>query len=89
MTGTNLTGATAVRFGTTAATNVTVLSPTGGHGDPPPASGTVDVTVTTAGGTSATSSADQLVQLSSRPSERERAAVDPGSPVGARHEPAP
>jgi hypothetical protein len=60
--GTNLAGATGVRFGTTAATSftvvsaneITVTSPAG------TAAGTVDVTVTTPSGTSATSAADQF-----------------------------
>ena len=59
ITGTNLTGATAVDFGSTAATitsdtatQITAVSPAG--------TGVVDVTVTTAGGTSAKSSADQF-----------------------------
>ncbi len=58
--GTNLLGASAVDFGTTAATivtdtgtQITVTSPIG-------AAGTVDVTVTTDGGVSAKSSADQF-----------------------------
>ena len=60
ITGTNLTGATAVTFGDVAAaiqsdtaTKIVVVSPAG-------VAGTADVTVTTAGGTSATSSADQF-----------------------------
>ncbi|MBS0590235.1 MAG: IPT/TIG domain-containing protein, partial [Proteobacteria bacterium] len=60
ITGTNLSGASAVKFGGTnaaaytvnSATQITATSPAG-------AAGTVDVTVTTVGGTSATSSADQ------------------------------
>ena len=61
ITGTGFTGATAVDFGTTAATSYTVVSehrrsrPTS-----PAGTGTVDVTVTTPGGTSATSAADQF-----------------------------
>ena len=58
ISGTNLAGATLVNFGSFAATiqsdtatQIVVLSPAG-------AAGTVDVTVTTANGTSATSSAD-------------------------------
>ncbi|MNS21488.1 IPT/TIG domain protein [compost metagenome] len=57
--GTNFTGATVVTFGATAssfvvdsATQITATSPAGGPG-------TVDITVTTPGGTSATSGADQ------------------------------
>ncbi len=59
VTGTNLSGATAVKFGATAATiasntstQIVVTSPAG--------TGTVDITVTTAGGTSSTSSADRF-----------------------------
>ena len=60
VSGTNLTGATAVDFGTAnpgtitadTATSITVTSPAG--------TGTVNVTVTTPNGTSATSSADQF-----------------------------
>jgi heme-binding NEAT domain protein len=55
---------TAVRFGSTlasfsivnSATSITAVSPNG--------TGTVDVTVTTAGGTSATSAADQFTYFS-------------------------
>jgi hypothetical protein len=60
ITGTNFTGATAVYFGTVAAsftynssTSITATSP-------PHAVGTVDVTVVTPSGVSATSSADQV-----------------------------
>jgi hypothetical protein len=59
ITGTNFTGVTAVDFGTgnpatftvNSASSIAVTAPTG--------SGTVDVTVTTSGGTSATSTADE------------------------------
>ncbi len=62
ITGTNFTGATAVAFGSTPAssfavnssgTSITATSPQG-------SAGTVDVTVTTAGGTSATGPGDQF-----------------------------
>jgi hypothetical protein len=60
ITGTNLSGATAVLFGSTkgtivsdTATQITAMSPNG-------SAGLVDVTVTTPGGTSATSAADQF-----------------------------
>ena len=63
ITGTGFTGATAVDFGTTAATitantgtSITATSPAG-------SAGTVDVTVTTPGGTSATSTADQYTYI--------------------------
>ncbi len=63
ITGTNLTGATAVKFGTTAATGVTVNSATSVSATAPAGTGTVDVTVTTPGGTSATGSADQFTYV--------------------------
>jgi hypothetical protein len=63
ITGTNLSGATAVKFGTTIASvtndvagSITATAPAGSEG-------TVDVTVTTPGGTSATSSADDFSYL--------------------------
>jgi len=64
ITGTNLSGATAVKFGATnasgytinSATQITATSPAG-------AAGTVDITVTTAGGTSATSASDQFTYV--------------------------
>lgn len=56
ITGTNLTGATAVKFGGTAATNVVVVSSTKiTCKTPARAAGKVDVTVTTPKGTSSTS----------------------------------
>jgi hypothetical protein len=54
LTGTDFTGATAVTFGTTAATAFTVDSETQITATAPAGTGTVDVTVTTAIGTSAT-----------------------------------
>ena len=64
ITGTGFTGATAVDFGTTAATNVAVNAAE--RRSRPPARrarGTVDVTVVGPGGTSATSSADQFTYM--------------------------
>ena len=58
ITGTNFGGVTAVKFGTVAASTYTVNSATQITATSPAGSGAVDVTVTTAGGTSATSSAD-------------------------------
>ena len=59
--GAAFTGATAVRFGTTPAARVTVNSATSITAVSPRApAGTVDVTVTSAGGTSATNAADQF-----------------------------
>jgi hypothetical protein len=63
ITGTSFTAATAVKFGTAAATTYTVNSATQIAATSPPGSGVVDVTVTTANGTSATSSADLFTYL--------------------------
>ncbi|SEG94831.1 IPT/TIG domain-containing protein [Actinacidiphila yanglinensis] len=52
ITGTNLSGTTAVRFGTRSATSVTNVSPTQVTAVSPAGNGAVGVTVTTAGGTS-------------------------------------
>jgi alpha-tubulin suppressor-like RCC1 family protein len=61
ITGTNLSEATAVRFGSTNATSFTVNSGTSITAIAPPASpSTVDIRVTTPAGTSATSVADQF-----------------------------
>ena len=60
ITGTGFTGVSAVHFGTTAATNVTVVSDTSITADSPAGTGTVDVTVVTPAGTSPTSPADQF-----------------------------
>ena len=62
ITGTYFTGATAVDFGTSAAI-FTVSSDTQIVATSPAGTGTVDVTVVTAGGTSATSAADQFSYL--------------------------
>ncbi|WP_219993581.1 S-layer homology domain-containing protein [Paenibacillus pabuli] len=64
LTGTNLTDATAVKFGATEATSYTVNSATQITATAPAGSaGTVDVTVTTPGGTSTTSAADQYTYI--------------------------
>jgi hypothetical protein len=60
ITGTNFASGATVGFGGTAATGVTFNSPTAITATSPAGTGMVDVTVTTAGGTSATSSADQF-----------------------------
>ena len=60
ITGTGFTGATEVDFGTTAATNLVVVNDTSLTVDSPAGTGTVDVTVTSPGGTSPTSPADEF-----------------------------
>ncbi len=61
--GTGLTGASTVHFGNAAASGVTVLSDNALAAIAPAGSSTVDVTVTTPGGTSGTSSADQYTYV--------------------------
>jgi alpha-tubulin suppressor-like RCC1 family protein len=61
ITGTNFNEVSAVKFGSNTAASVTVNSPTSITARSPAGSGTVDVTVTTAGGTSPTSEADSFI----------------------------
>ncbi len=63
ISGTGFTGATAVDFGTSPATDLAVLSPTSIMVESPAGTGTVDVTVTALGGTSAKTSADQFTYV--------------------------
>ena len=63
ITGTNFSGATAVKFGATTAT-YTVTDATHIAATSPAGAGLVDVTVTTAGGISATGAADQFTYIS-------------------------
>jgi DNA-binding beta-propeller fold protein YncE len=64
ITGTNLSNASAVSFGGTPATSFSVLGPTQISAVAPPGTaGTVDVTVTTSGGTSPTGSSDQYTYV--------------------------
>ena len=64
VTGTNFTGATAVKFGTTNATSFTVNSATRITATAPAeAAATVDIIVTTPGGTSATSAGDKYAYV--------------------------
>jgi GH25 family lysozyme M1 (1,4-beta-N-acetylmuramidase) len=60
ITGSNFTGATAVQFGSVNAASFTFDNDSSITATSPAESGTVDVTVTTPSGTSATSSADQF-----------------------------
>jgi alpha-tubulin suppressor-like RCC1 family protein len=61
--GTEFTGATAVKFGEASAVNFRILSDTEILATSPAGSGTVDVTVTNAVGTSATSAADHYTYV--------------------------
>jgi hypothetical protein len=63
ITGTNFTGATAVKFGGVAAGTFSVTNATHIAATSPLGSGVVDVTVTTAGGTSASTTADRFTYL--------------------------
>jgi large repetitive protein len=63
ITGTSFTGATGVSFGGAAATNVNVVNATSITATSPAGSGIVDVTVTTAGGTSATRAEDGFTYM--------------------------
>jgi IPT/TIG domain len=75
ITGTGFTPATTVKFGSASATGVLVsLSSTSITAISPAGTGTVDVTVTTAGGSSPTSSADQFTYTTS-PSSGEKGSV--------------
>ncbi len=68
ITGTNLTGATGVSFGGTAGTGVVVNGATSVTvNSPAHAAGVVDITVTTANGTSATSASDQFTYAALTP----------------------
>lgn len=61
ISGSNFSGVTAVKFGSKSATNITVVNTTQITASSPAGmAGTVDVTVTSSGGTSATSAADQF-----------------------------
>jgi hypothetical protein len=60
ITGTNFSEATAVKFGATDAKSFKFVSATSITAESPAGSGTVDVSVTTAGGTSATGEADKF-----------------------------
>jgi phosphodiesterase/alkaline phosphatase D-like protein len=63
ITGTNLNEATAVKFGSTSATSYKVSSETSITAVAPAGTGTVDVTVSTVGGTSATGSSDKFTYV--------------------------
>ncbi len=82
VTGTNFTGATAVNFGATPATSFTVNSATSITAVSPAGTGTVDVTVITSNGTSATVAADQFTYVSSSAPTLTGISPASGSPSG-------
>jgi Regulator of chromosome condensation (RCC1) repeat/IPT/TIG domain len=67
ITGTNFAEVSAVKFDAADAASFTVNSATSITATAPPGTGTVDVTVTTAGGTSATGSADRFTYVPNPP----------------------
>ena len=67
ITGTDLTGATAVQFGTAAGTNLTCASDSQCSVTSPAGTGTVDITVTTTAGTSTTTAADHYTYTAPPP----------------------
>lgn len=81
ITGANLSGATAVKFGTNNATSFKVESGALIVAVSPAGFGVVDVTVTTTGGTSVTSSADQFTYGTLAPEFGRCVRVTPGSGV--------
>jgi Chitobiase/beta-hexosaminidase C-terminal domain/IPT/TIG domain len=82
VTGTNFTGATAVNFGATPATSFTVNSASSITAVSPAGTGTVDVTVVTSNGTSATVAADQFTYVSSSAPTLTGISPASGSPSG-------
>ena len=79
ITGTNFTGVTAVNFGTIPAARFTVNSATSITANAPAGSGTVDVTVISSGGHSATSAADRFTFTTAPPPPRQ-APTSPNAP---------
>ncbi|SBW00370.1 Putative surface layer protein (modular protein) [uncultured Eubacteriales bacterium] len=84
ITGTNLSGATAVKFGSTSATSFTVTSATSITATAPVGTGIVDITVTTAGGTSTTSAASKFTYA--LPTAAQYAAASPAAASGTDYD---
>lgn len=84
ISGSGFSGTDTVSFGSTAATSFTVDSATSITATSPAGSGTVDITVTTGGGSSATSAADQFTYTQQVPTVGLSSSANPveaGSPV--------
>ncbi|RBQ05529.1 MBG domain-containing protein, partial [Pedobacter miscanthi] len=82
ITGTNFIGANAVTFGATAATGFTVNSATQITATAPAGTGTVDVRITTPGGTSATSASDQFTYIAAPTVSAAKINISGGSGTG-------
>ena len=82
ITGTNFLGAAAVQFGLANAASFTITSATSITAVSPPGGGTIDVTVTNAGGTSATSTADQFTYIGASTPTVTAIAPSSGPPAG-------
>ncbi len=81
--GTNFAVGNTVTFGATAATGVTVASSTSLTATAPAGSGTINVTVSGPGGTSATSAADQFTYVNPPPTTPTVSSISPsGGPTG-------
>ena len=78
ITGTNLTGASEVKFGAAKATGLKAESPTQVTATSPAGSGTVHVTVSTPGGQSATSAADEYTYIPAPDGHQSRTDQRPG-----------
>jgi hypothetical protein len=85
VTGTNFTGVTAVKFGATAAMTYAVNSATQITATSPAGYGIVDVTVSTGGGTSATTFADQFTYT--RAGVSQSGATSPAGRIGVNQVP--
>jgi kumamolisin len=81
ITGTKFAGATEVKFGATAAKSFKVESGTVISAESPSGTGTVDIRVANAGGTSATSAADRFTYVAG--STLPTVLTEPASPVGS------
>jgi phospholipase C len=82
ISGTNFTDVRAVDFGPSAATSVTVNSPTSISAVAPPGTGTVDVTVTNSGGTSTPVPTDRFTYVAAGPPPTVSRVTPPEGPPG-------
>ncbi|HEV7530002.1 MAG TPA: S8 family serine peptidase [Solirubrobacteraceae bacterium] len=83
ITGANLSRATAVKFGSNNAATFKINSPTSITATSPAGAGTVDVTVTTSGGTSATGAGDHFTYIAETPPSPPGPTLSPGASTSA------